>query len=206
MRCSTTTSTAGTCRSAAAALLATGPWTGTFLVLPLVILLFPDGHLPPRWRRVLWAYLADAGLVAAYFLGAAAWAVSRQPVAVDAAGQLIKQPNPPGLVAVAAVLIAMLPVFWVLFVVRQVLSWRRAAGVPAAAQVADERGGHDRSRTGRHIRVRVRPVAAGAGDRRVRCLPISGAMDLDSVRDDLAAVVHEVLRPARVSVWVCPHD
>jgi hypothetical protein len=113
---------------AAAALLATGLWTGTFLVLPLVILLFPDGHLPPRWRRVLWAYLADAGLVAAYFLGAAAWAMSRQPVAVDAAGQLVKQPDPPGLVAVAVVLIAALPVFWVLFVVRQVLSWRRAAG------------------------------------------------------------------------------
>jgi hypothetical protein len=46
----------------AAALLETGLWTGTFLLLPLVILLFPDGRLPRRWRLVLWAYLADAGL------------------------------------------------------------------------------------------------------------------------------------------------
>jgi hypothetical protein len=83
---------------------------------------------PGRWRQVLWAYLADAGLVAAYFLGAAAWAMSRQPTAVDGAGQLIKQPNPPGLAAVAVVLIAALPVFWVLFVARPVLSWRRATG------------------------------------------------------------------------------
>jgi hypothetical protein len=112
----------------AAALLETGLWTATFLALPLVILLFPDGRLPRGWRPVLWLYLADAGLVAAYFLGAAAWAMSRQPVAVNGAGQLIKQPSPPVVTAVAVVLIAALPVCWVLFVIRQVLSWRRAAG------------------------------------------------------------------------------
>ncbi|HEY6277941.1 MAG TPA: hypothetical protein VIX86_16600 [Streptosporangiaceae bacterium] len=112
----------------AAVVVATGLWTGEFLVLPLVILLFPDGRLPRRWRLVLWAYLADAGLVAAYILGAAAWAMSGQPVAVDGAGQLVKQPNPPVVFAVAVALIAALPVFWVLFVVQQVLSWRQATG------------------------------------------------------------------------------
>ena len=112
----------------AAVLIATGLWTGEFLVLPLVILLFPDGHLPRRWRLVLWAYLADVGLVAAYFLGAAAWAMSSQPSAVDGAGQLVKQPNPPVVSAIAIALIVALPVFWVLFVARQVLSWRRASG------------------------------------------------------------------------------
>src|SRR5271169_1065471 len=44
----------------AAALVASGLWTMLFLVLPLVILLFPDGRLPRRWRMVLWAYLAAA--------------------------------------------------------------------------------------------------------------------------------------------------
>jgi len=34
----------------AAALVASGLWTGMFLALPLVILLFPDGRLPRRWR------------------------------------------------------------------------------------------------------------------------------------------------------------
>ena len=33
-----------------AAAVASGLWTGEFLVLPLVILLFPDGRLPRRWR------------------------------------------------------------------------------------------------------------------------------------------------------------
>ena len=60
----------------AAALVASGLWTGEFLVLPLVILLFPDGRLPQRWRMVLWAYLADAALVAAYVLGVNAWAMA----------------------------------------------------------------------------------------------------------------------------------
>ena len=77
---------------------------------------------------MLWAYLADAGLVAAYFLGAAAWAMSSQPFAVDGAGQLVKQPNPPVAPAIAIALIVALPVFWALFVARQVLSWRRATG------------------------------------------------------------------------------
>ena len=113
----------------AAALVATGLWTMLFLVLPLVILLFPDGRLPRRWRLVLWAYLADATGVAAFFLGTAAWNMGHEPVAVDGAGQLIKQPNPPGVITAVVVACAVaLPVFWVSFVARQVLSWRRASG------------------------------------------------------------------------------
>ena len=113
----------------AAALVASGLWTGEFLVLPLVILLFPDGRLPQRWRMVLWAYLAAAALVAAYVLGVNAQAMASQPVSVDGAGQLIKQPNLSGVISVVAVAVVVtLPVFWVSFVVRQILSWRRATG------------------------------------------------------------------------------
>src|SRR5580658_2116434 len=54
--------------------------------------------------------------------------MSGQPVSVDGAGQLSKQPNPSGVLAAAAVaLVVTLPVFWLSFVARQVLSWRRAA-------------------------------------------------------------------------------
>jgi hypothetical protein len=292
----------------AAALLETGLWTGTFLVLPLVILLFPDGRLPRRWRRVMRAYLVDVGLVAAYFLGAAAWAMTRQPVAVDGAGQLIKQPNPPGMTAVAVVLIAAVPVFWASFVARQVRSWRRAAGERrqqlkwlmsgAAVTVAGLAGifgfgsspslliGEivsffasfalpvaisiailkyrlyeiDRiiSRTLAYaivtgllvgvyaglvllatrvlsfhtpVAVAVSTLAAAAlfsplrrrvqraADRRFNrarydadkiaaafAVRLKDAVDLETVRDDLASVVRQTLEPAQVSVWISPRD
>jgi hypothetical protein len=35
---------------------------------------------------------------------------------------------------------------------------------------------------------------------------LKDAVDLDSVRDDLASVVQRALEPARISVWICPHD
>ena len=294
----------------AAVLVATGLWTGTFLVLPLVILLFPDGRLPRRWRLVLWAYVADAALVAGYFLGAAAWAMSGQPVAVDGAGQLVKQPNPPVVSAIAVALILALPVFWVSFVARQVLSWRRATGERrqqlkwlmsgAAVTVLALAGifGFASSSGPLALVLEIAsffasfalPVAISVGilkyrlyeiDRIIsrtlayatvtglllgvyaglvllatRVLPLSSpvavaastlavaalftparrrvqrmvdrrfnrarydadqtvaafaarlkdAVDLDSVRDDLAAVVHQALEPAHVSVWVSRYD
>ena len=113
----------------AAALVASALWTGEFLVLPLVILLFPDGRLPRRWRMVLWAYLADAALLAALVFAVNVRAMAAQPVAVNGAGQLIKQPNFPGVLTAVVVAAAVaLPVFWLSFVARQVLSWRRATG------------------------------------------------------------------------------
>ena len=45
------------------------------------------------------------------------------------AGQLIKHPNPSGVLLAALIAVAVtLPVFWLSFVARQVLSWRRATG------------------------------------------------------------------------------
>ncbi len=35
---------------------------------------------------------------------------------------------------------------------------------------------------------------------------LQDAVDLDSVQDDLAGVIHRALEPAHVSVWVSPHD
>ncbi|HYB19078.1 MAG TPA: hypothetical protein VEF71_26930 [Streptosporangiaceae bacterium] len=104
-------------------------WTAVFLVLPLVVLLFPDGRLPSRWRIVGWAYLADCALITAIFVAGAAWEVSRAPIVVDGHGQLVHTlgPNDVPLI-VFVILFGAVPVFWVLFVARQVLSWRRASG------------------------------------------------------------------------------
>jgi hypothetical protein len=35
---------------------------------------------------------------------------------------------------------------------------------------------------------------------------LKDAVDLDSIRDDLAGTVHQALEPARVSVWVSRRD
>ena len=51
------------------AVFLTAGWIGFVLLLPLPILLFPDGHLPsPRWRWTLRLYLVCA---AVFVVGAA---------------------------------------------------------------------------------------------------------------------------------------
>jgi hypothetical protein len=113
----------------AAVLIASELWILLFLVLPLVVLLFPDGRLPSRWRMVLQGYLAICALLIAALLGFGAWDMAGTPIVVTGKGQLVNNPGPSGAAGIAfVILLAALPVFWALFVARQVLSWRRAGG------------------------------------------------------------------------------
>jgi len=108
-------------------------WVWLFVALPLVILLFPDGRVPsPRWRPVLWAYLA----IAASWLGSI-YAVTVQAIAAGeihlvAGGDLRAVDDPAGssawLGSVEGLILPMLAVFWLAFVVGQVMAWRRADG------------------------------------------------------------------------------
>jgi hypothetical protein len=112
-----------------AVLIASELWSALFLMPPLIILLFPDGALPTRWRMVCRAYLALCALITAILLGGGAWQMSGTRIVVQRNGQNVNNSFPPGapgwvlLIAFLAV-----PVFWALFVARQVLSWRRATG------------------------------------------------------------------------------
>ena len=112
-----------------AVLIASELWSAMFLMPPLIILLFPDGTLPPRWRMVCRAYLAVCALIIAILLGGGAWLMRGTRIVVQGNGQLVGHSSPAGALGFL-LLIAFLtvPVFWVLFVVRQVLSWRRATG------------------------------------------------------------------------------
>ena len=113
----------------AAALIASELWIVFFLVLPVVILLFPDGRLTPRWRMTLWAYLAVCALITAILLGSGAWQMSGIRIVVDGKGQLVPNPGATSALAIPfIILLASVPVFWASFVVRQGLSWRRATG------------------------------------------------------------------------------
>jgi hypothetical protein len=104
-----------------------------FALIPLVILLFPDGHLSRRWR---WALCVYAGLnvyLAAVSVAPAVAAVASHDVHVDSSGSLtdtghltgwlVHQPG--WLTAIANLAIGLI---WLSFVGHQVLSWRRAAG------------------------------------------------------------------------------
>ena len=112
-----------------AVLIASELWSVMFLMPPLIILLFPDGTLPPRWRMVCRAYLAVCALIIAILLGGGALLMRGTRIVVQGNGQLVGNSSPAGALGFV-VLIAFLavPVFWVSFVARQVLSWRRATG------------------------------------------------------------------------------
>jgi hypothetical protein len=117
----------------AVALLLEYSWAVVTLLLLLVILLFPDGRLPsPRWRPVLWSYLAVIACVAGCTYAAAVTALAAHPVRVDPGGGLAAVDVPSGSSAWLGrfdqVSFPVLAAFWVSFVAAQVLSWRRSSG------------------------------------------------------------------------------
>ena len=112
-----------------AVLIASELWSGLFLFPPLIILLFPDGTLPPRWRTVSRAYLALCSLIIAILLGSGAWQMQGTRIAVQNKGQVVDNSGPSGALGfVLLVAFLAVPVFWASFVTRQILSWRRATG------------------------------------------------------------------------------
>jgi hypothetical protein len=98
--------------------------------VPLVILLFPDGTPPsPRWRAVMWTYIAMVGgyLVCTY--AAVIVAVAEHRTRIDANGTPDFINHPTGWYAAATdAFTVLLPAFWLSFVAAQVLSWRRSDG------------------------------------------------------------------------------
>jgi hypothetical protein len=105
-----------------------------FTLLPLAVLLFPDGQLAwRRWRWVLWAYAAVSVYFVAASVAPAAAAVASHDVHVNSTGTLTDTGQLTGWLVhqpgwlTAAVNIA-LGVIWLSFVGHQVLSWRTAAG------------------------------------------------------------------------------
>jgi len=111
-----------------------GPgWLWLFLTLPLVILLFPDGRLPsPRWRPVLWCYLALAACWPVSIYAVTIGAVAAGDIQLVPGGDLRAVDDPVGssawLGSVEGVILPVLAVFWLVFVAGQVLAWRRASG------------------------------------------------------------------------------
>ncbi len=102
-----------------------------YSTLPLVVLLFPEGMLPSRhWRPVLWTYLAVNAILVGCVYAAVVGVLTSGRVQMDGSGGLAVLDNPHGRYAwlnvVHVVTFPMLLAFWLMFVARLLLSWRRA--------------------------------------------------------------------------------
>lgn len=105
-------------------------WLPLVALFPLVILLFPDGRLPsPRWRWALWPYIGLCCAFLAMITTEASSVILAGRIQVDSNGQLTVFDHPSGWMSdVEPLLLAVFVAFWLAFVARQALSWRRASG------------------------------------------------------------------------------
>ena len=115
------------------AVLAQPGWAVSIVMIGLAVLLFPDGRAPsPRWRWVLWLYLAAATLYLVGVLIASVGAIAGRDIRVDASGNLLALSHPTGSSAwwgvVEAVFLPLLVVCWAGSVAGQAASYRRSSG------------------------------------------------------------------------------
>jgi hypothetical protein len=115
------------------ALLAQPGWAPAVVLLGLVFLLFPDGRPPsPRWRWVLWAYLAVGILWIASALTLTVGAIIGHHLRVDPSGTPVVLGNTAHNAAwwnaVTFVGAVVLAVCWLASLAAQALSYRRSSG------------------------------------------------------------------------------
>jgi hypothetical protein len=104
-------------------------WIAALAILPLIVLMFPEGRLPsPRWRPALAGYaVLGAGFLTAQYAQAAG--ALGQRIRVDSSGDLITTGGHAKLGSVVAALVFLaLLLFALSSVARQALSWRRSSG------------------------------------------------------------------------------
>jgi hypothetical protein len=115
----------------AASLILYQLWSPALALYPLIILLFPDGHVPaPRWRWAVWAYSLLCGGYLALLTGVAVNAIDGHRFRVDSYGGLTAVDYPAGWFALAQTTILVLTLaLGLAFIARQLLAWRRSTGV-----------------------------------------------------------------------------
>ncbi|HEY5051017.1 MAG TPA: hypothetical protein VII50_08955, partial [Acidothermaceae bacterium] len=103
-------------------------WIALLVLLPLPILLFPDGRLESRrWRWALWTYLAVCALILISAGVADLRAFTDRHIQVDSTGELVSQGQSKGN-NLAASVFPLYAAFALAFVIRQFVVYRRATG------------------------------------------------------------------------------
>jgi hypothetical protein len=116
-----------------ASVFLTALWAPAIVAFGLVVLLFPEGRLGSRrWSWVLWAYLVVGALWPLSIYAVTVGAIAGHSIHILPSGDLSVVDVPTGKAAwlstAQAVVVPLLVVFWLAFVGRQALSWRRAGG------------------------------------------------------------------------------
>jgi hypothetical protein len=108
------------------AVFLTQGWVSMLLLLPLPILLFPDGRVSRRWRWTLWAYGALSAVLLAHLAAVDLHAFTDHPVRVDASGELksLGGGGSGGFAALGLVYFA-ISLSWV---IRQLVVYRKSTG------------------------------------------------------------------------------
>jgi hypothetical protein len=105
-------------------------WGLSLSLFGVAILLFPDGRLPsPLWRWALRVYVVSFAALIIATCVAIAGALAAHPIRVDSTGGLADVDHPAGWFnAVQGVLIILVTGLSLVFIARQMLTWRRSAG------------------------------------------------------------------------------
>jgi hypothetical protein len=108
-------------------------WAPALVLVGLSVLLFPDGRLlSPRWRLMLWAYLALGALWLGGAFAISLGAVISHHVSIDSSGGLTSLDYPRGSTAwwggVEAVFFPAIAACWLAWLIGQALSYRRSSG------------------------------------------------------------------------------
>jgi hypothetical protein len=105
-------------------------WGEGLALFGFAVALFPDGRLPSRfWRALLWIYCAMFAILILTTCVAVGGALSAHPIRVDSTAGLAAIDHPTGWFGTAQSLLGLGTIgLTLVFIVRQALSWRRAAG------------------------------------------------------------------------------
>ncbi|MGI8449566.1 MAG: hypothetical protein ACR2MP_20790, partial [Streptosporangiaceae bacterium] len=101
-----------------------------FIIFPLVIWLFPDGHLPPgRGKWAFWIYLVLIVPAPLSVVGVTLAAIAGHHIDVLSDSEITQVSHPsPGLAVVTLVFFTGLLAGWLGALARQVIAWRRSSG------------------------------------------------------------------------------